>query len=346
MKLFCLLLIMSFLILPVMAVEFTAPEVPKSGQALMPYEPESFGDGLWSIFSEAMAKYMPMGFSAARNLVSIIGITLLLSCIKLLPGTPEKTVEFVAVVTVSSIFLSTSSALVCLATETVGQMSEYAKLLFPVLTAALAAQGGITSAGALYTGTMLFITVLSNLITSLAKPIIYIFLSFSILFAATQHEMLGKLKDLCKWAITWSLKTILYIFTGYMSITGVVSGSTDAATLKATTLTISGMVPVVGGILADTSEAVIVGARIMKNSVGIYGMYAVLALWISPFFETGIRYLMLKTCFGICGVFPVKRLHGLMKDFSGAMGLLLAITGTVCLMLVIGIVCFMKGNIG
>jgi stage III sporulation protein AE len=128
-----------------------------------------------------------------------------------------------------------------------------------------------------------------------------------------------------------------------MGITGVVSGSTDAAALKATKIAISGMVPVVGGILSDTSEAVLVGAGVVKSAVGVYGLLSVLAVWISPFLRIGIQYILLKAAHGISSIFPAKQTSNLMKDFSTIMGLLLGMTGMVCLFLLISVVCFMKG---
>ena len=150
-------------------------------------------------------------------------------------------------------------------------------------------------------------------------------------------------RNFVKWLMTWSLKILLYIFTGYMGITKVISGSTDAAKLKAAKLTISGMVPVVGGILSDASEAVLVGAGVMKNAVGVYGLLAVAAIWITPFLRIGVQYLLLKLTAGLCQVFEVKKVSGVIQDFSAAMGFLLAMTGTACILLLVSTVCFMKG---
>jgi stage III sporulation protein AE len=342
-RLIVILFLLPFLLQPVTATTFEAPEVPDSGKEWMPYEAESFADGIISIFRDAIDAYQPALAASAGDLLRVVGIVILLSCVKSLPGTPDHITQVVGVLAISILFMGSSGTLIRLAADTVGELSEYAKLLFPVLTAAFAAQGGITSSAALYTGTMAFVTLLGGLATAVIVPLAYIFLCLCILSAAIEQAMVNKIKDLIKWLITWALKLTLYIFTGYMSITGVVSGSTDAAALKATKIAISGMVPVVGGIMSDTSEAVLVGARVMKNTVGIYGMYAILAVWIGPFLEIGIQYLLLKAGYGICSVFPVKKVTGLLKDFSGAMGLLLALTGTLCLMLMVGIVCFMKG---
>ena len=96
-------------------------------------------------------------------------------------------------------------------------------------------------------------------------------------------------------------------------------------------------------IISDASEAVLVSAGIMKNAAGVYGLLAILAIWIGPFVQIGVQYLLLKLTAGICEMFGTKKMVGLMKNFSTAMGLTLAMTGTVCLILVISTICFMKG---
>ena len=143
-------------------------------------------------------------------------------------------------------------------------------------------------------------------------------------------------------AIIWLLKILLYAFTGYMTISGAVSGATDAMAMKATKVTISGIVPVVGGILADASEAVLVGVSVMKNAAGIYGILAVLAVAVGPFIQLGAQYLMLKMTASLCSSFGCKSLCGLIDDAAAAMGLILAMTAAVGLMLLISTVCFMK----
>ena len=155
--------------------------------------------------------------------------------------------------------------------------------------------------------------------------------------------MLKKAKEMIKAAISWSLKTVLTVFTTYMSITGVVSGTTDAAALKAMKVTISTVVPVVGGILSDASESVLVSAALMKNAAGIYGIFAVLSLALGPFLRIGIHYLLLKTSAFFCGLFGSKSVVSMIEDFSSALGLMLAVTGCMCLLQLIGVVCFMKG---
>ena len=87
-------------------------------------------------------------------------------------------------------------------------------------------------------------------------------------------------------------------------------------------------------------------ARTKKKHRGLRrfaAMAAILAVWIGPFLKIGVHYLILKALGTLCGVFGIKSVTGLIEDFAAAMGLLLGMTGAVCLMLMISTVCFMKG---
>lgn len=328
---------------PVSALELTAPTVPKSAEEFMVSEPENLQEGIRQVLNEAVDHFRPDLKEASRVCLGIIGAVMVVSLIGTIPGSAQKTVDLAGAVGISGLFLSSAGALINLGAETVVEVSEYGKLLLPVLTAAMAAQGGVTTSATLYTGTALFDALLSSLIGKFLTPLLYVFLALATANSAVGDDLLKKLRDAAKWLMTWLLKTILYVFTGYISITGVVSGPTDAAALKAAKITISGVVPVVGGILSDASEAILVSAGAVKNAIGVYGLFAVLAIWMGPFLKIGAHYLLLRLTGAVCSIFGSKRISDLIQDYATAMGYLLAMTGAVCLMFMISTVCFMRG---
>ena len=337
------LLILSFLVVPVSGESFTAPPVPDSVEILVPEQPETFSEGLATVLREAAGYLFPALRTALGSCVGMIAVVLLSALVGNLPGATAKVTNIVTTVAVALLLISPSNTLIQLAADTVAKISEYGKLLIPVMAGSLAAQGGVSTSAALYAGTVFFDALLSGMISKLIVPILYIFIWMSVASSATGEEILSKLVGFVKWMITWCLKTILYVFTGYMGITGVISGTTDAAAMKATKLTISGMVPVVGGILSDASEAVLVSAGLVKSAIGVYGVVVIAALWIQPFIQIGAQYLMLKMTAGICGIFGGKEPVKLIESFSAAMGILLAMTGAVSLILMVSVVCFMRG---
>lgn len=342
-KLGILIAFLCLIAVPVSAMDYTAPKAPEEAEALMPVDTESFGEGLWKVVTSAVAALQPDIADAAQVCLSLVAVVILVSLLKAMPGSTANVLKFAGVLAIAALLLSRTSSMISVAADTVKELSEYGKLLVPIMTAALAAQGGTASSAALYTGTAVFDAVLSAGITKLLIPLVYLFLALSIAASATGEPMLGRIKGFVKWLMTWSLKIILYIFTGYMGVTGVVSGSADAAAVKATKLTMSGMIPVVGGILSDASEAVIVGAGVMKSAVGVYGLLAVIAIWIAPFLKIGVLYLLLKLTAALCEAFDVKSMSDMINSFSTAMGFLLGMTGSICILLLISTVCFMKG---
>ena len=338
-----LLVMLTVVAFPVKALNMEAPAIPEAAENFMPREPQNLGEGIREILRAGIASARPDLIEAARVCIGIFVSVMLIALLKGFPGKTDRIMDLAGTVCLSTWMLSSSGALINLASETVVQISNYGRLLLPVMTAALAAQGGITSSSAIYAGTALFDSVLSSLISKILLPFVYIFLTLSTAGSAIGSDPLKKCRDWIKWLMTWMLKTILYIFTGYISITGVVSGTTDAAALKAAKLTISGVVPVVGGILSDASEAILVSAGTVKNAVGLYGLLAIGAIWIGPFMKIGIHYMLLRTTGILCSIFGSKHLSDLIQDFASAMGMLLGMTGAVCLMFLISLICFMKG---
>lgn len=324
-------------------LDLTAPAVPDSGVQFMPSAEDSLGLGLLKILQQALSSLSPELKSAMEVCLSILAAVILISVVSKCTSSAGKPAVLVGIAVVSAILLRASDSMIALAARTVEEISEYGKLLIPVMTTALAAQGGANTSSALCAAAVMCNTLLGNLISKILIPMVYSFLALTVAAGAIGAEVLTKLQELFIWLISWSLKVIIYGFTGFLSLSGVISGSTDAAALKVAKMTISGAVPVVGGILSDASEAVLVGASAVKNAVGIYGLFALVAIWIGPFLQIGVHYLMLKATGGLSDLFAEKEICKIISGFSAALGLLLAMTGSVCLMMIISTVCFMRG---
>lgn len=341
-RIFVVWLVVS-LALPVSAREFTAPEAPESAEFLMPEDPENVSDALWEFIGNLIIRIHPEASKAFQSGIQILAVTGILAILRLFSGNAGKMVEMLGSIWVALMLFSGTGTLFSLATQTVRELADYGKLLFPVMTAAMAAQGSVTQASSLYAGTMILDTLLSSILSGVLIPLMSLFLAFSLVNHTVGDEMLKKLAEMIHTFAGWLLKTMLMVFTTFMSITGVVSGTTDAAALKTAKVTISSVVPVVGGILSDASEAVLVSMRTMKNAVGIYGIFVILSVTAGPFLKIWIPYLMMKVTAVLCSMFNVKKITGLLEDFCAAMGILFAMTGTAGILLLISIVCFMKG---
>lgn len=342
-KCLMILLLASFLILPVHGAEITAPPAPDSAQDLLPVEQESFLDGLKYVLQKGLEAAMPSIYEALTLCAKALGTVLCLCILRCMGSGIDRVMRMSSALLLTWLLIGSTNTFLQTAAETVRQLSAYGKLLLPVMTTALAAQGGTGTATALYGGTAIFDALLSGALEKLLIPLIYGYLALALLAAATGLEALHKIKKGVYQFATKGLRIGLYLFTGYLTVTGVISGSADQMQLKAAKLTISGMVPVVGNIMADASETILVSAGLVKSAIGIYGLLAIVATALVPTISVGIRYLLLKATAAAGAMLGGKEDAGLISDFGAAMGLLLAVTMSQTLLLLISTVCFMKG---
>ena len=337
------LLLVLWLAIPANALELRAPEVTGPGLDVMPENTDSFGEGLLELLRKGAVLAIPELETATRDCCGVLAAAMVCALLPVLSRRVQGYATLAGTVSIAAMLMEPAGAMLACAVDTLQEICDYGKLLCPVMTAALAAQGGITTSAALYTGTTAFISLLSMLVSRMMIPMVALFLTLSVGYSALGEDLLKKTADAVKRFLSWLLKTVLIVFTTYMSITGVVSGTTDAAARKAAKVAISSVVPLVGGVLSDASEAVLVSMGVAKNAAGVYGILAVLAMLTGPFLKVGTQYLLLKLTGALCGIWGDKRITGLVEDYSTAMGLLLALVATGCVLVLISTVCFMKG---
>lgn len=228
-------------------------------------------------------------------------------------------------------------SLMGLGARTIEDLSGFSKVLLPVLAAATAASGAVTSASVQQVGTVFLADLLITLIDRLLMPLVYLYAGALASSAMLPENRLGALAEALKKVITWILTTVLLAFTVYLSVVRVVSGSADAAALKVAKAAISGVIPVVGSIISEASETVLAGAGMLKNTIGVFGMLGILAACAHPFLHLGIQYLLYKLTAFLAATVGAPGLCKLIDGLGGAFGLVLGMTGSCAFLLLISV---------
>lgn len=343
-RILTMILLLAYFVIPVSAMDFSPPEAPDRVSELIETPADSFGQGLWNVIRSALLQGDSAMGEAMSCCLRAMGAVLIAALLRQISGgISGKTIDLGCTAAVAAVLLEPSAAMIRLGMDTGTELREYGRLLLPVMTGAMAAQGGVTSSAALYAGTVLFDGALSGLMTRLMEPMLRLYLALAIGVSVFREPILEKIRDFLPWTMGWVLKGALYLFSAYMTITGVVSGHADAMALRATKAAISTAVPVIGGVLSDASEAVLVSAGTLGSSAGIYGILTVLALFSGPFLRIGAQYLVLKAVSTLCAALDDGGASSLLSDYSGAMGLILGMIGIQTVFLLISTMCLMKG---
>lgn len=228
---------------------------------------------------------------------------------------------------VTALAVADVNALMGLGKATLEELDAFSKLLLPTVTAAGAAAGMPAGAVARQGAVLLFLGLLLTLADRLALPMIYAYVAASAAHAALGNDGLKRLSALIKWSATCLLSLLLTGFVFYLSVSGAVAGSADVMAQKAAKTAISGMIPVVGGILSDAAETVAAGAGMVKGTVGVMGLLVVLAMCLGPFLRLGIHYLVYKGAAALTATVVNDPMAGLIDAIGSAFALMLGLVG-------------------
>ena len=132
-------------------------------------------------------------------------------------------------------------------------------------------------------------------------------------------------------ALEYGLKYLHVMIWGFLPFA---LANTYSSTLRETGET---FVPMVGGIIADASETVLVGAGLLKNTIGVFGMLGILASCAYPFFQLGVQYLLYKLTAFLSAAVGAPLLCKLINGLGGAFGLVLGMTGACALLLFVSV---------
>ncbi len=302
--------------------------------------------GLLNLLSQAAG--LASG-SLGEGLRAALGVTaiaaLCLAAGSLTEGIPSQYIQIAGVLGIAALTLTGVNSLMEVGRETLKSMDTFSKALMPTLAAAGAAAGKPVSAIFRQSGTVIAANLLTTMYDRLLFPLLYVYAALITFNAAMPRDMVKRIAGFCKWVFTGLLTITLVIFTAYITIGGAVSGQTDEVAVKASKAALSGALPIVGNIIGDASETVLAGASIIKNSVGIFGLLAVLGIILAPCITLAVRALAMKLGAALVGTVGSEALSGYVDNLSSLYSMLLGMLFSSAFLLLVSIVsCIMAGR--
>ena len=282
--------------------------------------------------------------SAARNAALLLAIVFLSAlCASLsVSGACGKVTQMAGTVAVAALSVTHVTSCITAGSEALATLRDFSKILLPSMCAAAAASGAATSAAAKYAATSLFLDVLLSAETAVLLPLLYLYAGTVICGTTLENDVLASLSGLLRKAFRLLLIGFASVFTLYLSLTGILTGSAA----KAVKTAVSAALPVVGSIVADAASTVTSSAAILRSGIGVVGVVSVAAMCVTPYLQFVMHYVLYKLAAGIAESFADKRVGRLIDGFADVYGFLLGMVGVASLILFLSIVSSMKAVTG
>ena len=232
------------------------------------------------------------------------------------------------------------------ATEVLDRLTDYSHAALPVLYTAAAAAGAVSSAPIRYAASSLAMDVLMTLSRTLVLPVIYTYLALSLTLCICENPLLRGVQRLIRRAAGVILSVVTTALCLYIGLSGLVAASTDALAVKAARSVLSGVLPVVGGILSDSAAALVSAAAVIRNAAGAFCLTAVIVMCAGPFVFLLIQLLLLRAVGTLAELLPGGALARFLDDCAGVFALLLGLVGSCAVMLFFSLMAGLKAVCG
>ena len=303
-------------------------ELPFESRSLFPedLDHKSLSElSLRELFSYLKSQLLQNKAALLKLFFSLLGVLLLSSLFRAL--SPEGSITpFVSSLAVLSLIVPTAARLLLKAEETADSLRAFIVKFIPVFGGICAVSGKPLSAAAYEVSVLGFIELYSTFAQKVILPVSGIALSLSVCSCFSEKFSTEGLQKLLKSFCSWSFIGSLTLFSILVSAKTVITSSADAVTVKTMKFLAGSLIPVVGSSLNDAYSTVYGCLGVVKSTVGLFGIAAILLAFLPPLVETMLVIFCLK-CAAAAGELlgqpqAVKLLEGAGSALSMALGVI------------------------
>lgn len=249
---------------------------------------------------------------------------------------------FVEFIMISVVILASFSNCLTIVKDTIQDLVGFTNSILPILITLMLTTGAITSASVVQPILLLLISFIGNTIINFILPIILISTSLNIISQISNEIKVSKISKFLNSSTIWILGVIMTLFVTVLSLEGSLTQTVDGVTAKTAKAAVSTVIPVVGKILGDATDAVIGCAGILKNAVGLIGIIVIIGICLTPIIKLTILTVMYSFMSAICEPIADTRIVNLLEKISETFKILLAIVFCVTVTLIIGLAIVIK----
>lgn len=223
-----------------------------------------------------------------------------------------------------------------IASDVLGQVLDFVKLLMPAYFLTVAFSGGSVSAVALYEAMTAAVTLVQWLCCNLLLPVVRIYVLLVLAGHVAKEEMLSKLTELLEQWVGWALKTLMGLVLGLQVLQGMVVPYADSAGQAGVRKVIE-IIPGLGQGAGAVAQMVLGSGVLIKNSLGAAAVVVLLIMTLVPIAKLAVLMLFYQLAAAVMQPVCDKRVVSCVSGVSCGHKLLLKIVVSSLLLFVIAI---------
>jgi len=302
---------------------------------------ESFLSKIGKILSGEFSDEYPNFFAALLNLVGgvftdilpmivlIIGIAILSGFMQSLRNDSggngvRDVIHFATFAAVVVIVLYAVADVILMTGKTLGSMKTQMDIIFPILLTLMAAVGGTVSVSVYQPAVVMLSAGVMQIFSFVIMPLFIITLVFSIVGNLSATTKYDKFVSFFTSVFKWIMGLTFTIFLAFLTIQGITASTHDGVSVRAAKLTISSYVPFLGGYISQGFDLILASSVLIKNAVGVAGLYLLFGVVLQPVIYIIVFSLGLRLAAAITQPIADARISNFLTSVNKAFSMLVA----------------------
>lgn len=216
---------------------------------------------------------------------------------------------------VATVVLVKLTSTVSLASMAISVASNFVYAFIPVFCSIVVASGGITTGFSTNTTLLILAQGLSFISSNIFMPIVNCYLALGVTSSLRYELNLDKLLSSVKKIITTCISFVSGVFVSVLSVKTAVAGRADMLGLRSIRFAINSVVPVIGSSISEGLLSIQAYSSLIKSSVGIVGVVAVVLVFLPSIIEVVLWRISLTLCVIVSDVFGDKSVSAVLNAF-------------------------------
>jgi len=252
-------------------------------------------------------------------------------------------VTYAAVVVIVMVFVG---GLVVSVGNALDSMKRQMDVIFPILLTLMVTIGGNAGVSVYQPAVAILSSGVMQIFSSVVMPLFIMTLVFSVVGHLSPNTKLDKFVSFFSSSFKWIVGIVFTVFLSFLTIQGITAGVHDSISIRATRFTISSYMPILGGYISQGFDLVLASSILVKNAIGLAGLYLLLGVVLAPLFQIVIFSLGLKLAAAVIQPIGDDRISNFLTSITKSFGMLATVLVGVAFMyfVTIGLV-MVTGNV-
>lgn len=302
-------------------------------QQLLNLSPGDFFAALWKMALDTLAQPL-------RVFAALLGTVLLCTILNALKDSFKDngiSTVFAVVATVCAVASLASPIMDCVSStvQTIQNCAGFMLSFIPVFAAVMAVGGQAVTAATYMVILFGACQLVAQIAAVLLAPLMGVYLALCVAGSVAPAVRIQAVAKTIKSIVCWALGLLLTVFVAVLSMQTLVASGADSVMSKTTKFLIGSFVPVIGGALGDAFMATQGYMKLLKTTVGAFGLVVALFTFLPVLLKTIVWYFILNLTAAACELMNVGQLTELMKSAGAVLGILIAVICCFALLVII-----------